>query len=104
MNGKPLHVTRKNSRLTGRWLIAGAKMKIDNVINKEILVTGYDIKASKFENTGGKCCLTLQFVLNDQKYVLFSGSSILIEQMEKYGGEIPFIATIRKIDRYYTLS
>jgi len=29
---------------------------------------------------------------------------VLISQLEKYGGEIPFLATVRKIDRYYTLS
>jgi len=36
--------------------------------------------------------------------VLFTGSDVLIEQMEKYGDQIPFAATIKKIDRYYTLS
>jgi len=29
---------------------------------------------------------------------------VLIDQLEKYGNEIPFTATIKKIDRYYTLS
>jgi hypothetical protein len=81
----------------------GAKMKIDSIINKEISVTGFKIRVSKFTD-GSRRCLTLQFDLNSQKYVVFSGSSILIEQMEKYGPEMPFTATIKKIDRYYTLS
>jgi len=82
----------------------GAKMKIDSVINRDILITGFKVRTSKFKEEGSSRCLTLQFMLNDQKYVLFSGSAILIEQMEKYGHEMPFTATIKKIDRYYTLS
>jgi hypothetical protein len=82
----------------------GAKMKIDSVINKEILVTGFKVRGSKFKAEGSGHCLTLQFALDAQKYVLFSGSAILIEQVEKYGSEMPFLATIKKIDRYYTLS
>ena len=82
----------------------GLKLKIDNVINQEILIIGCKIKDSKFSKTNTSKCLTLQFVLQEKRYVLFTGSSILIEQMEKYQNEIPFLATIKKIDRYYTLS
>jgi len=39
-----------------------------------------------------------------EKRVFFTGSDILIEQMEKYGSEIPFLTTIKKIDRYYTFT
>jgi len=83
--------------------LEGAKMKLDSVINKEIMLTGYKIRNSKFKD-GSNRCLTLQFELDNIKFVVFSGSSILIEQMEKYGSEMPFVATIKKIDRYYTLS
>lgn len=82
----------------------GTKIKIEQAINRDILVTGYKLRTSKFSETGHGRCLALQFVINDQKYVLFTGSSILIEQIEKYHHEIPFVATIKKIDRYYTLS
>ena len=82
----------------------GAKMKIDSIINKEIFVTAFKVRSSKFRADGSSRCLTLQFIMDNQKYVLFSGSLILIEQMEKYGSETPFVATIKKIDRYYTLS
>jgi hypothetical protein len=37
-------------------------------------------------------------------HVVFTGSSVLVEQMEKYGGKVPFVATIKRVDRYYTLS
>lgn len=82
----------------------GAKLKIDSIVNKEILVTGVRLKTSKFKSDDASRCLTLQFELEGQRYVIFTGSSVLIGQAEKYEQEIPFVATIKKIDRYYTLS
>jgi hypothetical protein len=79
-------------------------MKIDHVLNRDILVTGYKLRTSKFNDNGSGRCLALQFALNEERYILFTASSILIEQVEKYRQEIPFLATIKKIDRYYTLS
>lgn len=48
--------------------------------------------------------MTLQFKLNDRKHIIFTGSDVLIGQVEKYESEIPFLATIVKINRYYTLT
>ncbi len=81
----------------------GDKIRIDDILNKELIITGYKIKESKYPKSGPKC-LTLQVVLDDKKYVLFTGSVVLLEQMEKYQDHLPFIATIQKIDRYYTLT
>lgn len=82
----------------------GAKRNIEEVLNREILITGHKIKHSKFNNGGYGKCLTLQFEVDGALNILFSGSGVLIDQMEKYGDELPFTATIKKIDRYYTLS
>lgn len=49
-------------------------------------------------------CLLMQIEHDGQHRVIFTGSDVLIEQMEKYGAEVPFATTIKKIDRYYTLS
>ena len=54
-------------------------------------------------NNSGKY-LTMQIKSNDKKFVIFTGSEVLIEQIEKYKNEIPFEATIRKINKYYTLT
>lgn len=81
----------------------GNKIRIDDILNKELIITEYKIKESKYPKSGPKC-LTLQVVLDDKKYVLFTGSVVLLEQMEKYQDHLPFIATIQKIDRYYTLT
>ena len=47
---------------------------------------------------------TSQFKLNNEKYVVFTGSSVLIEQCKKYKDEMPFIAMIKQVDKYYTFS
>ena len=82
----------------------GAKMKIDSVINKPIMVMGAKVTGSKYTASGSTQCLTLQFELEGRKYILFTGSTVLIEQATKYLAEMPFEAIIKKIDKYYTFS
>lgn len=80
----------------------GAKMKIDDILNKEILVTAIRLKPSKFNKAPS--CLTIQLELDGQRYVCFTGSAVLADQAKTYEGEIPFLATIKKIDKYYTFT
>lgn len=82
----------------------GDKIRIEQIVGQEILLIGYNIRRSKFEKNRSGKCLLLQMELNGEHRVLFTGSDVLIEQMEKYGNQIPFAATIKKIDRFYTLS
>lgn len=84
--------------------IVGDKVKIEEILNEEILITGYTIKESKYnKNKSGKC-LTLQFDKADTKQIIFTGSDILIGQIEKYHTEIPFLTTIKRINNFYTLT
>lgn len=82
----------------------GDKIKITDVLDHRILITGFRISKSKYEKSNSEDCLTLQFILNGHARVIFSGSSVLMEQLNKYEGNIPFYTTIKKIDRYYTLT
>jgi len=82
-------------------ILDGDKIKIDDVINEEIEIIGHAIKSSKFEL---EKYLTLQIKRNDKTYVIFTGSGVLIDQIEKYTKEIPFFATIRKINKYYSFT
>lgn len=86
--------------------LQGAKIKISDILNREILITGYSIKQSKYSKDGGagKEYLSLELELCGEKYVMFTGSDVLINQMRKYGEKIPFVSTILQNDRYYTLS
>lgn len=82
----------------------GVKKRIDEVINKKLLIVDFKIRKSKRRE--GTECLQLQFVLNGEVCVLFTGSSVLIDQVsvaaEKNQGQ--FYATIIKIDKYYSFS
>jgi len=67
-------------------------------------VIGCRFAASKYEKNKSGKCLTLQIMVNEQKRVVFTGSDVMIEQMQRYENEMPFLATIKKITRYYTLT
>jgi hypothetical protein len=84
--------------------LEGDKLRLDSILNQEILVTGYKIKRSKYAKEGADQCLTVQFEIDGNKKIFFTGSNVLIDLLEKYGHEIPFMATVKKIDRYYTFS
>jgi hypothetical protein len=85
-------------------ILDGEKIQIERVLNQEIEVIGYSLRPSKYGKNVSGMCLTLQFILSEQRRVLFTGSDVLIGQLQKYGDRIPFLATIRKVDKYYTLS
>ena len=84
--------------------LEGEKKRIDDILNQEIKVTEYKIQNSRFNKNNNPKCLMMQFELAGAKYVIFTGSNVLIDQIERYEEEIPFYATIKKIDRYYTFT
>lgn len=81
---------------------AGDKKKINDILNQKILILDFKIKDSKQRSNTSYA--TIQFKLNDLKYIFFSGSNVIIEQLSKYKDNLPFYTTIIKIDRYYTFS
>ena len=84
--------------------LEGDKVKIDSILNQEILVTGHKVKKSKYKKENSEQCLTVQFEIDEHKKIFFTGSNVLMDQIEKYACEIPFLAIVKKIDRYYTFS
>ena len=86
-----------------RVVLDGDKIKLDSILNQEITITGYSTKRSKFDDNSGKC-LTVQFEMNGLTQIFFTGSEVLRDQLERYEDEIPFMTTIKKINRYYTLT
>lgn len=77
----------------------GDKIKIDRVLNREITVHDYKIKPSKH---GDGKCLYLQISLGENKHVLFTGSTGLLDMIQQVPQEkFPFITTIvRENERY----
>lgn len=82
-------------------VMTGDKIKLDNILSKEIIVEGFKVADSKFND---RELLTLQFKLENKEYIVFTGSSVLIKQVEKYKDEIPFITKIEKINRFYSFT
>lgn len=85
-------------------LLHGSKLKIEDILNQDILIIGYRVTDSKFKDGKSSSCLTIQFEMSEERHILFTGSRILLEQIEKYKAHIPFLATIKKVDRYYTFT
>ena len=79
----------------------GDKKKIEDILNQEILVLDFKIKNSKKRQDS--LYATIQFKI-DTNYIVFTGSNVLIEQLEKYKDNLPFYTIIKKINRYYTFT
>jgi hypothetical protein len=74
---------------------------VDDVLNQEITILDFKVGESKFKTPQ---YATIQFKLEEKSYIMFSGSNVLISQLEKYRDQIPFLTKIKKINKYYTLS
>ena len=83
--------------------LEGEKKKTEDILNVKILVTAFRGAESKYNE---RKCLTIQFENSDSdaKYIVFSGSDVLVRQMERYKDKLPFHATIIKRGKFYTLS
>ena len=78
----------------------GDKIKISKILNKEIIIHGFNLSDSKvFKEKGSGKCLKLQISFNDEKRIIFTSSSGLIEminQVPKNG--FPFTTKIIEED------
>ena len=86
----------------GRPPLDGKKKRMDEILNKPIIVRGHKIIQSK--KNSGEMCLHLQFEMDGVLCILFTGSAVLIDQCERYADKIPFRITIIRIDKYFTFS
>lgn len=83
-------------------LLDGEKLKLDNILGKEVTIINYRVGKSKFHSD--QSYLTIQISVEDITYIVFTGSLVLENQLIKYNSQLPFIATIKKIKNYYTLT
>lgn len=78
--------------------MTGDKIKISKVFNRTIKVLAFQIIDSQYEKGTGKC-LKLQFELDDDKRILFTGSANLMDQIEQVPKDkFPFWTKIVKLD------
>lgn len=81
--------------------LAGEKLKLQEIVDKRIVVTGYKITKSKFKEDN---YVAIQYDLDDEQHVTFTGATVLIEQLKKYGEEVPFETTIKRMGKFYSFT
>jgi len=79
----------------------GEKKKITEILNKEILILNFRVGNSKYKD---KKYLTLHFELDSEKYIVFSGSDVLMEQAQEYAEQMPYYTAIVQRGNYYTMT
>lgn len=100
--------------LVEKKMLTGDKVRIDDLLNKPIVVCGFQVSTSKYKDKGCGYCTKVQFYYADDetktKRVFFSGSGVIkdnIESAEKALKErgLPFIfgTVIKKSGNCYTL-
>lgn len=78
----------------------GDKIPIKRIFNREIRVLDYKIEPSKQKENSQ--LLTIHIEFQDEKRVVFTGSIILIQQIESVPKNgFPFITTIINDNEYY---
>ena len=85
--------------------LEGDKVKIESILNKEIIITRYKIRDSKYSDNN-KMCVAVQFYEPDslEKRIFFTGSGVIQDLLVKYNDNLPFKTVIKKIDRYFTFT
>lgn len=84
-------------------ILDGVKGRMEDILNQEIEIIGCKISPSKYPKNKSGQCLTIQYndPENNERRVVFTGSDVLIEQIQKYQNQLPFFSTIKKIDKFY---
>jgi hypothetical protein len=86
----------------------GKKIKISKIMNLEITVLDFKLEDSKIEEfraKGTKKCLHMQILLNDEKRVVFTSASYLIDVIQQIPKEgFPFTTTIKEENERFIFS
>ena len=78
----------------------GDKIKIGKLLNVEIQVLQYKVENSKVKE--GTELLTLQIKKKEEVHVVFTGSKVLIDQINQVPKDkFPFTTTITNPNEYY---
>jgi hypothetical protein len=79
----------------------GEKLKIVDIINKEILILNFNIRKSKIKEGN---YVIIQFELDDEKHVVFTTATRLMKKLERHKEKMPYHVTIIRKYKYYTMS
>lgn len=80
----------------------GDKIKIERVLNREIIIYAFRIEKSKLEKVGAENCLHLQIGIGEVKYVIFTSGKYLMEAIRQIPmQEFPVTTTIAKVNDHF---
>lgn len=80
-------------------VMIGDKIKIERILNKEIIVHSFKIEKSVYEGKGSGKCLYLQIELSGEKRVVFTSSNVLMDMIQQIPeNKFPVSTTITKQD------
>ncbi len=72
--------------------IPGRKIRVNEILGREITITGFQLAPSRKKQDSDY--LTIQFLMDDELYIIWTGSVVLRRILEKYSNQLPFRATI----------
>lgn len=104
MGGRGRNVKRFSDFAKDEIPFDGTKVKIEEVLNEEITVLGFDIRTSRYASSNSPRYLKIHCEKDGARHVIFTGSTILCGQAERYASEVPFVTVIKKIDKYYSFT
>ncbi len=82
--------------------LQGDKIHIDRILNREITVTGFRIEDSKYAKENNDKFLCLQIILNEENRVVFTGSGVLMDMIQRVPeNKFPFKTKIIKEEKRY---
>lgn len=85
-----------------RKTMDGDHIKVDRILNREIVVHFFDIRISKYPEKGNGMCLYIQIELDGIKRVVWTGSVFLQYYIQKVQpSQFPFTAKIVKDNDSY---
>lgn len=85
--------------------LAGEKVRIEDLLGRDIEVLAYRLGPSRYpdKSENGKYLhLQFRFPGESDLQCTFTGSGVLIRQLEKYQDQIPFLAAIQRRGRCFT--
>jgi len=81
--------------------LEGEKLKITDILNKEILIINFNIRRSKIKEGN---YVIVQFELDNKKHVIFTTATRIMKRLKRYKDKMPYHVSIIQKFNYYTMS
>ncbi len=78
------------------------KVKISEVIGKEIIITGFTIVPSKYGEN--EQATRIDFEVDGEKHICFTSSALIRRQLENTRDEFPYMTVITKKEHWLKLT